>query len=422
MIQNNKNILLTIMLVLGVFLVASCASSSNSSKDKDKKDKKKEYPSNLHEIKGLVVEEHDADWYREQYEGWLKQAEKDPKDEYAWRNCFRAKDYELLHSTDYNYEFADSVKRGLLEKMEKSIPDTYTYYIFASQVFQNDQQGDITYAHKAYELIPKNKSLFDYDHWLYFLKAFGDKKEFSDLAKEYYNSGLYSEELLQFNLNELNCMKKGGIFVGNGDASVGPKWLLQEGNGIHRDKLVICYSYMAIPEYCQSIYKELGIGDVPVLPEPREYEELEKNVQYLINDIAEKSGRKLYFSKYNPDFCHTLWLNRGSLYDIGLILMDSPDEVIDIYKEQERFFNSTDFSYLDKPLKKDAWAADCKFSESLPSCFWQLRLKYKDEGDTANYQKIHKMMEKAVNRIHDKKYREIGQKNLDFYENPHVSQ
>ncbi|MBR5639498.1 MAG: hypothetical protein IKW83_07010 [Muribaculaceae bacterium] len=421
MIQIKRNILLTTKLLLIAILVASCATSTKTSKDKDK-DKKKNYPSYLHEIQGLVIEEHEADWYREQYEGWLEQAEKNPKDEYAWRNCFRAKDYEIRYSNNYNYNYANSVKRGLLEKMGKSIPDTYTYYICASQVFQNDQQGGITYAHKAYELIPKNKSLFDYDHWFYFLKTYGDKNDFSNFAKDYYDSGLYSEELLQFNLNELNCMENDGIFVGEGDASVGPKWLLQEGKGIHRDKLVICYSYMAIPEYCQSIYKELGIGDAPVLPEPKGYEDYERNRQYLINDIVVKSGRKLYFSKYNPDYCYTFWNNRGSLYDIGLIYQDSPDGPIDIYKEQERFFNSTDFSYLDKPLKKDAWAADCRSSSYMPSCFWQLMLKYKEDGDTANYQKIHKMMEKAVNRIPDKKIREMGQKYLDFNDHPYASQ
>jgi len=389
-------------------LVASCASSNKTKKDKDEdSDNKKSYPSNLCEIKGIVIEEHDTEWYREQYEGWLKQAEKDPKDEYAWMNCFRAKHYELIFSKDYNYVYADSVETALLNKMEENIPGTYTYYTCAYLDQQMGSQENYKLGKKAFEKIPKEKTFFDYDTWLCFQILFGEG-DYHAFAKEFYDSGLYSEELLLTNLNELNCMEEGSIFVGNGDAGIIPKWLIQDGMGKHKDKVLLCYSFFNNPNYCRRIYNELGIGEVPQLQEPRTYEDIDKNIQYLINDISDKSGKTLYFPKHNPDYCQKLWNERGTLYDIGFLYINSPNEVIDIYKEQERFFNSTDFSYLDKPLKKDAWTADMRISSALSTYFYQLMLKYKEDGDTANYQKMHKIMEKAVNRISNTKIRTIG--------------
>lgn len=414
MIQNRRIVLLNVVPMLVALFVINCAPFSKAEKYKNgESDNKKSYPSNLCEIKGIVVEDFDADWYREQYEGWLEQAEKDPKDEYAWKNCYRAKHYELLLSLPYSLEnkaISDSIKTSLLEKIKKNIPDTYSYYACAYLNYGNKEDGE-----KALQLIPKEKTFQDYNNWICFQICY-DYKNYHAFAKEFYDSGLYSKELLQTNLNELNCMEEGSIFVGNGDATIIPKWLIQDGMGKHKDKIMICYSFILVPEYCKSIYEELGIGEVPKLPEIRTYEDIDKNNQYIINDIAEKTGRTLYFSRYNPDYCHSLWINRGSLYDIGLIYIDSPNAPIDIYKEQERFFNSTDFSYLDKPLRKDAWSNDIRLSLAMTSNFVDLMRKYHDDGDTVNYQKIRNMMEKAVNRIPPGEYKKQGMEILKEYD------
>jgi len=393
------------VIIIALSAMAVCGSPFGSNQKLQRKD----YPSFLHEIKGVIVEEHDSVWYHAQFEGWLEQTRLDPKDEYAWLNCYRAKRYELLFSSNYD----ETELAEIRTEMKKHIPDTYVYYICAMEEPDVTQEQRLEYLTKAFELIPTEKVLFDYDKWFYFLKAFGDNEQFSKLAKEYYDSGLYSNELIQCSLNELNCMEEGGIFIGNGDATVGPKWLIQEGMGKHRDKLVICQNFILIHEYCERIYDELGIGDVPEIidfeQDPFYY------TQIIIDDIAVKTGRTLYFSKFNPADYYQLWEERGTMYDIGLLLQDSPDKELDIYLEQKRFFDSTDFTYLDNPIKDDAWVSDSRCSYSLTSCFWQLMIKYKQEGDTANYQKIYEMMEKAVKRIPDESRRSYGQMVLDEY-------
>ena len=99
-----------------------------------------------------------------------------------------------------------------------------------------------------------------------------------------------------------------------------------------------------------------------------------------------------------------------------MIYIDSPNAPIDIYKEQERFFNSIDFSYLDKPLKKDDWVNDIRLSLAMASNFVDLMRKYHDDGDTVNYQNIRNMMEKAVNRIPSGEYRTQGDEILKKYD------
>lgn len=372
------------------------------------------YPSYLHQIQGSLIEDHEADWYAEQYVGWLDQALQKQKDEKAWLNCFLAKDYEMMRSQEYIDR--DSVYSVLLNLIEMYIPDTYVYYTCAYMGINRGLPESHEYGRKAFDMLPKKKSFFDYDTWVSFLKLFGEKEHYT-FAREYYNSGLYSKELIQVNLNELNSMEEGGIFVGNGDATIIPKWLIQDGMGKHRDKLLLCYSFMYNPDYCKRIYNELGIGDVPEIPVISDYEEYERYIQHVIDEISVRTGRKLYMSKYNSDDCYLIWKERETLYDLGLVYQVSMDEEIDIFKEQERIFNNTDFSYLDKPLTKKAWIADNRMSSSLSSNFYQLMLYYKRLNNQADYQKVLDMSEKAVKRIYDETWRERAQETLDIIKN-----
>ena len=45
------------------------------------------------EIRGIVVDEHDAAWYEQQQTLWLKKAQATPTDEHVWEQCFSAARY-----------------------------------------------------------------------------------------------------------------------------------------------------------------------------------------------------------------------------------------------------------------------------------------------------------------------------------------
>ena len=102
-------------------------------------------------------------------------------------------------------------------------------------------------------------SFFDYDMWTGYLMMRFDEKRLTELCQRYYQSGLYSPGILQYNYNELQGMDEGGVYFGNGDACLIPKAILQYGKGLHKDKLVVCMSFLAIPEYREKLLARLGI-------------------------------------------------------------------------------------------------------------------------------------------------------------------
>lgn len=355
------------------------------------------YPDSLCNIVGLLVEEHDADWYRRQYEGWMAQVKQNPKDETAWLNCYRAKKYEITF--DENLENSDSVQLHLIKQMQHHIPDTYTYFTCAYLGPLQGQHDVYEYGKKAYYMMPEKRTFFDYDTWLCYHKLYGEMDDYKQFAREYYKSGVYSNELIQLNRNELECMDKGAIFLGYGDATVIPKWLIQDGMGKHSDKLVLCYSFFYNPDYCKRLYNKLGIGEVPELTEIQSFNDYEDYVQLVINQVAVRTGRKMYMSKYNYANCYTLWAKNGSLYDVGLIYAVSPDKELDLVKEQKRSWKKCNMKYLDKRIKNDEWITVSRLSCAMTRNFTQLMKYYKDNGDKKNFKRIHSTLEKAVNRI-----------------------
>ena len=65
--------------------------------------------------------------------------------------------------------------------------------------------------------------------------------------------------MLRYNSNELAGMDEGGIYIANGDAAIIPKWLIQEGMNVHKDKTIICVSFFTMKEYRQWLSKKLDI-------------------------------------------------------------------------------------------------------------------------------------------------------------------
>lgn len=77
---------------------------------------------------------------------------------------------------------------------------------------------------------------FDYDNWVSYLAMRVDEVRLKALAKCYFDSGIYSEAVLRYNYNELQGMDEGGIYIGNGDATLISKWIIQEGMKVHRQE------------------------------------------------------------------------------------------------------------------------------------------------------------------------------------------
>ena len=261
-------------------------------------------------IESPIVSEKDFVWYTEQKEAWKALTQKDPTNETAWLNYYNAARYMSW------FQQEDSTAKQVVHEMEQIIPNSYTFNFCAyRESAQGKGYGDHkTYAEAALAKLPDEMQFFDYDNWVCYLAMQGDETRMKPLAKRYFDSGIYSEAVLRYSYNELAGMDEGGIYIANGDAAIIPKWLIQEGMGMHKDKTIVCASFLAVKEYRDWLCTKLGVVD-PIHEEPYWTDE---SCNALLQAIIDKYGSKVYFSTTTPSSTMEPWKN--NLYNEGLLL------------------------------------------------------------------------------------------------------
>lgn len=267
-------------------------------------------------VESPIVTEKDFVWYVEQKEAWKAQTQKNPKNETAWLNYYHAAHYMGWWGTN-----SDSVVCEAIDEMKQAIPDSYTYNFCAYRAvvsghMANETDGD-KYAEAALAKLPDEMQFFDYDQWVCYLAMKGYESRMAQMAKRYFESGFYSENVLRYSYNELRGMDEGGIYIGNGDAVIIPKWLIQEGMNVHKDKTIVCASFLAVKEYREWLFRKLGIT-LPALKEPKTAEDYNTNERTLLQAIIDKYGSKVYFSTTTPSETMEPW--KDKLYNEGLTL------------------------------------------------------------------------------------------------------
>lgn len=263
-------------------------------------------------IESPIVSEKDFVWYVEQKEAWKAETQKNATSETAWLNYYNAARYMSW------YQQEDTTARQVVREMEAAIPNSYTFnYCAYRESVSGKGYGDPkTYAEAALTKLPDNMQFFDFDQWVCYLAMQGDERRMKTMAKRYFDSGLYSEAVLRYSYNELAGMDEDGIYIGNGDAAIIPKWLIQEGMGLFRDKTIVCAPFLMVKEYREWLFRKLGI-ELPVLKEPQKAEDYDDNEVALINAIIGKYGSKVYFSPLNYND-NNYW--KKNLYNEGLLL------------------------------------------------------------------------------------------------------
>ena len=286
-------------------------------------------------IESPIVSEKDFVWYTEQKEAWKAETLKDPTNETAWLNYYHAAHYMGWWGTS-----SDSVVRQVMSEMKQAIPDSYTYnycaYRAVASGHADETDGD-KYAESALAKLPDEMQFFDYDQWVCYLAMKGDEARMSQMAKRYFDSGIYSENVLRYSYNELQGMDAGTIYMGNGDSAIIPKWLIQEGMGLHRDKTIVCIPFLAVKEYRERLSNKLGI-EFPTL-EDGGYTSYDAFEHDILQAIIDKYGSHVYFSTTTPPSITDQWKN--NLYNEGLLLKysDKPYDNIAVKRRnvEERY-------------------------------------------------------------------------------------
>lgn len=326
-------------------------------------------------VESPIVTEKDFVWYVEQKEAWKEQTQRNPKDETAWLNYYHAAHYMGWWGNN-----SDSVVRQVMSEMKQAIPDTYTYNFCAYRATGHVEETDgDKYAEAALAKLPDEMEFFDYDQWVCYLAMKGYESRMAQMAKRYFESGIYSEAVLRYSYNELAGMDKDGIIIGNGDTSIIPKWLIQEGMNAHKDKTIVAVPFLAVKEYRAWLNKKLDIQ----LPELEDggYEDYQTFERAALQTIIDKYGSKVYFSATTPSSLREPW--EKNLYNEGLLLKYSKKRYDNLAVKRRNVEDRYMLEYLLVSFRPD-WTSGQRLSANYAVLLADL-LPYYEKHDQKRY-------------------------------------
>lgn len=324
-------------------------------------------------VESPIVTEKDFVWYTGQKDAWREATRQNPQNEEAWLNYYNAARYMGWWGTS-----SDSLARQVVVEMGQAIPDTYTYNMCAymAKMGHGDGTDGHQYAERALAMLPDDMRLSDYNEWVCYLAMKADTNRMAQMAKRFFDSGLYSEAVLRYSYNELAGMDEGGIYISSGDAAIIPKWLIQEGMGSHRDKTIVCLPFLAVTEYREWLFKKLGI-DVPTWTEGG-YDAFEKTI---LQTIIDHYGSRVYFSATTPPAVMEPW--KQNLYNEGLLLKYSEKAYDNLAVKRRNVEERYMLEYLRVSFRPE-WTAGQRLSANyavlLADLLWGSSL---DSGPTA---------------------------------------
>ena len=341
-------------------------------------------------VESPIVTEKDFVWYVEQKEAWEAETKKKPQNEAAWLNYYHAAHYMGWWGSN-----TDSIVRQVITDMKQAIPGSYTYNFCAYRAVvsghsKGETDGD-KYAEAALAKLPDEMQFFDYDQWVCYLAMKGYEARMAQIAKRYFESGIYSEAVLRYSYNELAGMEEGCIYIANGDAAIIPKWLIQEGMGLHKDKIVVCASFLAVKEYREWLFRRLNVT-LPTLKEPTSAEDYDNNEHALLQAIIDKYGSKVYFSTTTPSETMEPW--KQNLYNEGLLLKYSKKPYDNLAVKRRNVEERYMLEYLLVSFRPE-WTAGQRLSANYAVLLADL-LPYYAKHDRKRYDWLMKLLVSGV--------------------------
>lgn len=340
-------------------------------------------------VESPIVTEKDFVWYVEQKNAWREAVQQHPQNEEAWLNYYNAARYMAWWDESRN----DTTARQVVREMEAAIPGSYTFnYCAYRESISGKGYGDPkVYANAALANLPEDMKFFDYDCWVPYLAMQGDEVRMKPLAKRYFDSGIYSEALLRYSYNELQGMDEGGIFIANGDVAIIPKWLIQEGMGKHKDKVIVCLPFLAVKEYREWLFNKLGVA-LPVLKEPTTGDDYIANERTLLQAIIDKYGSKVYFSATMAGKDYEPWEQK--LYNEGLLLKYAAKPYDNMAVKRRNVEERYMLEYLLVPFRPD-WITGQRLTANYAVVLMDL-LPYYRKYDQKRYEWLMRLLVSGV--------------------------
>ena len=215
-------------------------------------------------ILGIAKENKTAEYYQEQARLWRQVVDKDPSDGPAWFQLYRAEKSYWLRAEPETWAASPTTifanLQPIIEELGRKLPDSYEYNYLRSANSRNPV--DKKYLIRAYEIDPDRQEAYE-GLLIYYYLSFKEN-EATAIARKMLEKNYFSNASLKWNYNGLMTAESNGIFIANGDMDALPKWVLQAGQNIRNDVLVISRPSLAFDAgYRQLVFDKLNIAPYP---------------------------------------------------------------------------------------------------------------------------------------------------------------
>lgn len=350
-------------------------------------------------IYSFVAVNHEAEWYAEQAEAWEKEVAKDSRNEWAWRNLFRATHYHTMHSNGYAAEPDKSATAEVLKRMEEAIPDSYTLNMCKQRFCLSDDSLTLTGKTllRAIELMPENADAGDVEHLGCRLWANDPGNvDVGRLMRLAYKKNSVPEAIMRYNWNMLMSMERDALYFGSGDNVLIPMRELQDALGVRTDVTVVPMSYLFVDSYREYVCRKLNIEP---FAESREYDKTHEDwrKQYLtdvITHIIGKSGREAYFF---TDATRYATLREECLYNEGLLMRysEKPYNNFDVAIRNVR--EVYHLEYLGEPaMTYSVWDSCDRMNMNYVTLLGHLVKKMRQKGEKEAAERLYETLRKTI--------------------------
>ena len=360
------------------------------------------YAQKTETIESIASNNHEPEWYGKQAEAWQKIVDTNPKDEWAWRNLFRATMYSDMFTQGWGANQDESKTADVIRKMEATLPDSYVLNLSKGRFCLTTDSAAIRgeNIYRAIELMPEDACAEDVN---YLACRMWITEPESPLVKELftksYRNKYYPARIMHFNRNMLMSMKQNAIYFANGDLDTAPMKILQEALGERQDVTVISVSFLHADSFMKALYKRLDIKPLDINVQDYGkygddwYLHYEADIMmYLIRE----SKRPAYFSPTNPK--NTI-INKDSIYNEGLILKYSPKPYDNFAVAMHNVNEVYQLEYLAEPdLVYDSWETSGMTDLNHVTLLANLISKFRKKGDNAAATRLYGILSKCVER------------------------
>lgn len=212
-------------------------------------------------VHSVIVEWHEAEWYKTQELLWKKEVEMNKSNGEAWLNYYAAV-RALRNSSSSDkvmYETYQELGNKIAKEAYASIPESfeanYLMYWNGYLGFKDEKYLDI-----AYSIRPEDpRVLLDL---LINSEIKRDKEQFSLVAKKLYEINRMPAGALNWAYNSLTEMSQNGILLTAGDNDTYAVLIVQEALNYRKDVMVMNKFLILMPEYREKLFQEKGLAPI----------------------------------------------------------------------------------------------------------------------------------------------------------------